>query len=109
MGPGFIRRSDHGDDKRGAPTGAKVSGSAHAVVCMLCGRLFGHILDGRYIAQPGSLSPVRRGRSLRCRHCAGSVVLEADPEFSPVPTPAEILAPLKGTSRPGRRRRRAVR
>ena len=109
MGPGFIRRSDLGEDERGAPQGAPVSGSAHAVICMLCGRLFGHVLHGRFIAQPGSLSPERRGRSLRCRHCAGSVVLEADPEFSPVPTPAEILAPLKGTSRPGRRRRRAVR
>ena len=109
MDPELIRRSGHGGDARGAPPGATASGSAHAMICLLCGRLLGHILHGRFIAQPGSLGPERRGRALRCRHCAGSVVLEADPEFSPVPTPAEILVPLKGTSRPGRPRLRPVR
>jgi hypothetical protein len=89
-------------------TKATSAASAHAVVCLMCGRTFGHFLNGQFFAQPGSGKLERDGHRLRCGHCHGSIIFEADPAFSIVPDPYELLAALKQKSRPGRRARCAA-
>jgi hypothetical protein len=67
----------------------------YAAICMLCGRTHGHLLRGRFFAQPHSAKLERDGRQLRCGHCHGAILLEADPLFEPAVDATELLARLK--------------
>jgi hypothetical protein len=108
MDPASVRRPPDQLNGRQAPKPMDGAASAYAVVCLMCGRTFGHILGGRFFAQPGSGGLERDGHRLRCGHCRGSVLFEPDPAFSPGLDPAKLLAEFRGKVKPGRRAKRAA-
>lgn len=49
-----------------------------SVTCMMCGRVSGQVLSGRFQRAPGAPPPdVRNGRT-RCGFCFGNLYLEPD-------------------------------
>jgi len=87
---------------------AASAATAYAVVCLLCGRTFGHTLGSQFFVQLGAGRLERDGRRWRCGHCHDSILFEPDPTSSVAPTPAELLAKFRGRGRPGRKSRRAA-
>jgi len=54
----------------------------YGVICFMCGRDLGCVVQGRYFARPGTATLQRAGRQFRCGYCHGSVLFEADASLS---------------------------
>lgn len=52
--------------------------TVYSVLCMLCGRLSGHVRGTRFLRAAGAPPLIDRGGRYRCGFCGGNVYLEPD-------------------------------
>ena len=77
---------------------------AYAGVCMMCGRILGHAVDGMFFTSPGGVRPQRQGHGLHCGYCGGGVLFEPEGDL-----PRDWIAEMRREEAANTQPRRAYR